>query len=346
MTEKIELGLTYDDILLVPQYSEIESRSHVDLGVFLHRNLKLTLPIIPANMDTIAEHKMAIAAAQAGSICFIHRFLTIEEQVKEVLEVKKLGLVVGAAVGVKESDKDRIKALIDAGADALLVDVAHGHNKLAGDMVRYLKTVTELPIVAGNVATADGVKFLAEAGADIVKVGIGPGAACTTRIVAGSGVPQFSAILECAKAAKETNTPIIADGGIYTSGAITKALAAGASAVMIGKLFAGTDEATGKQVTMEGKEFKIYRGMASSAANSERSDLKVDIKKYVPEGVSGVVPYIGPVQELFDQLSGGVRSGFSYSGARNIEELQRKAKFIQVTTAGVKENNYHEMIVE
>ena len=342
MFKNFEETLTYDDVLLVPQYSEIESRANVDVSVTLHKNLKLKMPIIPANMDTVAEHAMAIATARAGGICYIHRFLTIEEQVTEVLKVKKEGLIVGASIGVKEEDKERLKALLDAGVDSVLLDIAHGHSKRAGDMVQYMRKQTKLPIMAGNVATPEAVKYLAGKGADIVKVGIGPGATCTTRIVTGFGVPQLSAVLACAIQAKKLKVPIVADGGIYTSGSITKALAAGASAVMFGKLFAGSDEAPGDLVEIEGKKYKNYRGMASSAANQNRVE---NIKNYVPEGVNSLVSYDGPVETVFNVLVGGLRSGLSYCGAKNISELQKKARFIKVTPTTIQENNPHEVIV-
>ena len=342
MFKNFEETLTYDDVLLVPQYSEIESRSNVDVSVKLHKNLTLTMPIIPANMDTVAEHKMAIATARAGGICYIHRFLTIAEQVAEVLKVKKEGLIVGASIGVKEEDKERLKALLDAGVDSVLLDIAHGHSKRAGEMVQYMRKQTKLPIMAGNVATPEAVRYLASKGADIVKVGIGPGAICTTRIVTGFGVPQFSAVLACAKEAKRLKVSLVADGGIYESGAITKALAAGADAVMFGKLFAGTDESPGKMVEIEGKKYKNYRGMASSEANRNRVK---NIKDYVPEGVNSLVAYDGPVENVFKNLMGGLKSGLSYCGARNIAELQKKAKFIRISTTSIKESNAHEVIV-
>jgi IMP dehydrogenase len=342
MFKNFEETLTYDDVLLVPQFSDIESRADVDVSTVLHKNLKLGHPIIPANMDTVAEHKMAIATARAGGICYIHRYLTIEQQVDEVKKVKKEGLIVGASIGVKEEDKDRLKALLDAGVDSVLLDIAHGHSKRAGEMVQFMRKSTKLPIMAGNVATPEAVKYLASKGADIVKVGIGPGATCTTRIVTGFGVPQLSAVLVCAKEAKKQKISIVADGGIYDSGSITKALAAGADAVMFGKLFAATDEAPGEVVEIDGKKFKNYRGMASSEANRNRVK---NIKNYVPEGVNSLVAYDGPAENVFNNLLGGLRSGLSYCGARNIKELQKKARFIKITSTTIKENNPHGVTV-
>lgn len=258
-------------------------------------------------------------------------------------------LMVGAAVGVSSGTDERVKALIDAGVDVIVVDTAHGHSKGVVEAVRRIKIeYPHMQIIAGNVATADGVEALIEAGADAVKVGIGPGSICTTRIVTGIGVPQLTAIMNCAKAASKHDVPIIADGGIRFSGDIVKALAAGASMVMIGSIFAGTEEAPGETIIYEGRKFKIYRGMGSiSAMKAGSSDRyfqdKISPSKFVPEGVEGMVPYKGKVSEVFYQLIGGLRSGMGYCGATTIPELKEKAVFIEITPAGIKESHPHDV---
>jgi IMP dehydrogenase len=471
-------GLTFDDVLLVPKHSAIASRSAVDTSARLTRRLKLAIPIVSANMDTVTESAMAIAMARTGGLGVIHRFMTVERQAAEVARVKRaesyvveapatisptatiaaaheimeaegiggllvvdgegqlLGLLttrdvllapdpqatvetvmtarsklvtiamgtdletarsllhqhrieklplidaeshvrglitaqdiiklqkhpqatkdgkgrlrVGAAIGVRASDVARAEACVAAGADVLVVDIAHGHSDHAIRMVRRLKTrFPEVEIVGGNVATAEGVRDLAEAGADAVKVGVGSGSICITRIVTGFGVPQLTAILDCAAAAHELNLPLIADGGVRTGGDLTKALAAGADTVMVGSLLAGTEESPGASVIRDGRRFKVVRGMASLTANVDRQEVETggevdpeDWEKVVPEGVEAVVPYRGAAADVLHQLVGGLRSGLSYAGATSIAQLQRNAEFIRITPAGVRESGAHDV---
>jgi IMP dehydrogenase len=257
-------------------------------------------------------------------------------------------LRVAAACGTGEDSKERVKRLIEAGCDVIVVDTAHGHHKRVIEMVKWIKKNFKIPVVAGNVATREGCRALIEAGADGVKVGVGPGSICTTRVVAGVGVPQLTAIIDCYDEAKKYDIPIIADGGIRYSGDIVKALAAGASSVMIGSLFAGTDESPGETVLYEGRKFKVYRGMGSLGAMSQGSkDRYFQDKqtKFVPEGVEGMVPYRGKVADVVFQLLGGLRSGMGYTGSRNLQELRVKSRFIKITHAGVRESHPHDIII-
>ncbi len=347
---KTSLGLTFDDVLLVPKKTSVESRSQVDLTTKLTKKISLKIPIVSANMDTVTEAEMAIALGKLGGIGIIHRFLTIEAEVEEVKKVKKEKLLVGAAIGVKNDYLERTKALIKEGADVIIIDIAHGHSTYLLKVLKELvKKFPKTEFIAGNVATAEATEELIKAGASAVKVGIGPGALCTTRIVTGAGIPQLSAIDECNEVAKKYHIPIIADGGIQKSGDIVKALAAGASTVMIGTLFAGCEESPALTFFKNNQKFKLTRGMASLTANVDRQkrddSVKKDLKKYAAEGVEAIVPYRGRVNDLVDQLLSGVRSGFSYCGARNILELWEKAEFIQITQSSLKESYAHDVEV-
>jgi IMP dehydrogenase len=479
MKIRTEIGLTFDDVLLVPHRSSIHSRKDVSTSTWLVPGMQLSIPVVSANMDTVTETRMAIAMAQLGGIGILHRFMTIEQQADCVLRVKRseslivdspltispgqtvayarqrmeevevgglmvvdednllLGIVtnrdvllapdmdlpvsqvmtprerlvvaskaetledarrklyehrieklplvdaeghlaglitaqdivkiqkhpdatkdsrgrlrVGAAIGVRPEDMERAVSCQAAGVDVLVVDIAHGHSDHVIQMVRNLKQrFPSLPIIAGNVATAQGVRDLADAGADAVKVGVGSGSICTTRIVTGFGVPQLSAILECSEAGNALNVPIIADGGIRNSGDLTKSLAAGASTVMIGSLLAGTDESPGATVIRDGQRFKIVRGMASLSANVDRRMLnngELAIEEWgevVPEGVEATVPYKGAVVDVIYQLVGGLRSGMSYAGACSIDELWQAAEFIRITSSGMQESRSHDVML-
>jgi IMP dehydrogenase len=476
-------GLTFDDVLLVPKRSVVASRQDVDTSTCLTPAIRLRIPLVSANMDTVTESSMAIAMARAGGIGIIHRFMTIEQQARQVRRVKRaegfiveqpraitqsasiaearqlmnqyevgglvvtngsdklvglitqrdillapdetapvgsvmtmpdqiisvlpdvspqqarallhehrleklpvidesgqlMGLItaqdivkherhpnatkdaksrlrVGAAIGVKPNDVDRAGALLEAGADLLVLDIAHGHADHCISIVKTLRqNFPKAQIVAGNVASRAGARDLAEAGADAIKVGVGPGSICTTRIVTGFGVPQLTAIMDSVEGVADTgrNIPIIADGGIKTSGDMVKALAAGASTVMVGSLFAGCEEAPGATVIRNGQKFKVVRGMASLGAAmgrqavekgaDESAESQADWDKVVPEGVEAVVPYRGNVEELLYQLVGGLRSGLSYGGARAIAELQANAEFIEITPAGIRESGSHDV---
>ncbi|MER3456347.1 MAG: IMP dehydrogenase [candidate division GAL15 bacterium] len=473
--EPVPLGLTFDDVLLVPRRSPVERRAEVDPRTLLARGVELSIPIVSANMDAVTESEMAIAMAREGGIGIVHRFLPIEQQVAEVRRVKRaesivieqpytirphqtlrdavafleehgsagllvvedgrlvgivtardllfeddldrpvrevmtprerlvtappgismeeakrilhahrieklplvdgqgrlVGLVtsrdirsrmqhphatkdergrlrVGAAVGVRGDYLERAEALVEEGVDVLVVDVAHGHSEAVLRALRSLRArFPDLPLVAGNVATAEGTQDLIEAGADAVKVGVGPGSTCTTRVVTGAGVPQLSAILECARVARPRGIPIIADGGVRNSGDITKALAAGASTVMLGNLLAGTEESPGATVIRNGRQYKTYRGMASLWATARRRSLdhpveEEEVSQIVAEGIEALVPYRGKVADVLRQLVGGLRSGMSYCGARTIPELQEKARFVRITPAGLRESLPHDV---
>ncbi|PIU36693.1 guanosine monophosphate reductase [Candidatus Roizmanbacteria bacterium CG06_land_8_20_14_3_00_34_14] len=348
MNIRKSIGLTFDDVLLVPQKTDLVSRSEVDLTTQLTKKIKLKAPVISANMDTVTETKMAIALAREGGIGIIHRFLTIEKEAEMVVEVKKQKLLVGAAVGIRGDYLERAEALVKAGIDVIVIDIAHGHSIFLIKVLKDLKKkFPKIDVIAGNVATPEATEELIKNGASAVKVGIGPGALCITRIVAGAGVPQLTAISECSAVAKKYGVPIIADGGIRNSGDMVKALAAGASTVMIGTLFAGCDESPALTFFKNNRKFKLTRGMASLMANQDRqkndTTVKRDLKEYAAEGVEAVVPYRGKVNEFINQLLGGVRSGFSYCGARNIIETWEKAEFIQITQSSLIESKPHDV---
>lgn len=472
-----ETALTYDDVLLVPQYSAVDSRRKLSTTTWLTRQIPLQNPIVSANMDVVTEYEMAITMAREGGIGIIHRFLSIDEQARQIQRVKKaesfvvenpvslteahtlgdlkklmnetgaggvliLGadeklvgivttrdllfeandsrpvtevmqkkvitaeptitlkdaekllhdhrieklplvtadgrvaglvtlkdimkitefpratkdargrLMVGAAVGVRDKEMRRVEAALEAGADCIVVDIAHGDSNLEIEMIENIRRhFPAAQIIGGNVATADGTRRLIDAGADAVKVGVGPGSICITRVVAGSGVPQLTAVIECSKAAESSKTPVIADGGVRQSGDVAKALAAGAQTVMIGSMLAGTDESPGMIMTRRGHRYKASRGMASLGANIDRNkkegnDLtKEDVEEYVAEGVEAAVPYRGKAREVLRQLVGGLQSGMSYSGVYSIEELQEKAIFVRMTGAGLKESGPHDVEV-
>lgn len=348
MNIRKSIGLTFDDVLLVPQKTDLVSRSEVDLSTQLTKKIKLKVPVISANMDTVTETEMAIALAREGGIGIIHRFLTIEKEAEMVAEVKKQKLLVGAAVGIRGDYLERAGALVKAGVDVIVIDIAHGHSIFLIKVLKDLKKkFPKIDVIAGNVATPEATEELIKNGASAVKVGIGPGALCITRIVAGAGVPQLTAISECSAVAKKYDVPIIADGGIRNSGDMVKALAAGASTVMIGTLFAGCDESPALTFFKNNRKFKLTRGMASLMANQDRqkndTTVKRDLKEYAAEGVEAVVPYRGKVNEFINQLLGGVRSGFSYCGARSILETWKKAEFIQITQSSLIESKPHDV---
>ena len=335
----MEEALSYDDVLLVPKYSDIESRSQIDIGSELDKNIRLSLPVMSSPMDTITESKMALAMTRNGGLGFIHRYNSIQDQVS----VAAMALYeddnakVGAAIGMTGDFEERALALRSVGVHALCIDVAHGHHIM---MERCLKTLKdrfgdEIHIMAGNVATLEGFDALASWGADSIRVGIGGGSICSTRLISGHGVPTLASVIECAKSTYDTK--IIADGGVKTSGDIIKSLAAGADFVMIGSLLAGTEETPGETYQNNaGKKYKVYRGMASAdAQNSWRG------KTSTPEGISTTVPYKGSANDVLKDLAGGIRSGFSYTGVHSLQELRCKATFIRQTTAGQSESFTH-----
>ncbi|MGD8402639.1 MAG: IMP dehydrogenase [Anaerolineales bacterium] len=473
-----EVALTYDDVLLVPQHSDVESRRKLSTSTQLTSEIGMQIPIVSANMDTVTEHEMAIVMAREGGIGIIHRFMTIDDQVRQVMRVKKaesyvvdnpitlktndtvddvkriveetytggivildenekvVGIVttrdllfeenghrtlsevmtgdvikapsdttlkqaekilhehrieklplvdadgyltglitvkdimklaeypnaskdmrgrlaVGAAVGVKGSELKRVERLLEAGADCIVVDIAHGDSDLEIGIIQQIrKNFPQAQIIGGNVATAGGTQRLIDAGVDAVKVGVGPGSICITRIVAGAGVPQLTVVMQCAEVARPQGIPIIADGGIRTSGDIVKALAAGASTVMIGSMLAGTDESPGMLITRRGHRYKASRGMASLQATLARKSregemeiTKEEIEDYVSEGVEATVPYRGSAREMLKQLVGGLQSGMSYTNAHSVAELYDNAVFVRMTPVGLRESHPHDVDV-
>ncbi|MBT8800630.1 guanosine monophosphate reductase [Lactobacillus delbrueckii subsp. bulgaricus] len=362
-------GITFDDVLLIPAESHVLP-NEVDLSTQLAPNLKLNIPLISAGMDTVTEGRMAAAMAKMGGLGVVHKNLSIQAQADEVrlakntpvtaedtyAAVDKDGkLLVAAAVGVTSDTFERAKALFEAGADAIVIDTAHGHS--AG-VLRKIKEIRDhFPhntLIAGNVATAEGTRALFEAGVDVVKVGIGPGSICTTRVVAGVGVPQLTDIYDAADVAREFGKPIIADGGIKYSGDVVKALAAGGNAVMLGSMLSGTEEAPGDvQQGSDGRLVKSYRGMGSVGAMSQQhgsSDRYFqggvnEANKLVPEGIEAVVSYKGTVSNVVYQILGGLRSGMGYCGAENIDKLIETAQFVRISNAGLRESHPHDVMM-
>lgn len=365
-TKLAKKGLTFDDVLLIPAESHVLP-NEVDLSTKLADNLKLHIPLISAGMDTVTEGAMAIAMALQGGLGVVHKNMSIQAQAGEVANVKSVvvptsagkaavddenRLLCAAAVGVTSDTFERAEALLEAGADAIVIDTAHGHS--AG-VLRKIKEIREhfpkVTLIAGNVATGDATRALFDAGVDVVKVGIGPGSICTTRIVAGVGVPQITAIYDAASAAREYGKPIIADGGIKYSGDVVKALAAGGNAVMLGSMLSGTTEAPGDLFEENGVKYKKYRGMGSVGAMAQAhgsSDRYFqggvnEANKLVPEGVEARVQYKGDVSDVIFQIDGGLRSGMGYCGAANITDLIEKAQFVQITNAGLRESHPHDV---
>ena len=330
-------SMSFDDVLLVPQYSDIESRKSLSTSNQLDDKITLGLPIISSPMDTVTEVDMAFAMDTHGGLGIIHRYNTVNDQARLVKRAKLKGVpIVGVAIGVTGDFLERAQALVEEGASVLCIDVAHGHHSMVERAIQSLKSVfgDSLHIMAGNVATGEGARDLANWGADSVRVGIGGGSICSTRLVSGHGVPTFQTIIDCVEYG--CSVPIIADGGIKTSGDIVKALAAGADFVMLGSMLAGTTQSPGQVFDNGNKKYKVYRGMASSEAQVNWRG-----KTSTPEGISTTIPYKGDVNVILDDLKGGIQSGMSYSGARTIRDLQAKAKFIRQTPAGQAESYTH-----
>jgi len=348
-------GLTFDDVLLIPARSDVLP-SQVSTKARLTKGITLDIPILSAAMDTVTESRMAIALARLGGLGVIHRNLTIAEQVREVTITKDAGVLVAAAVGVSGDSDERAAALVAAGVDVIVVDVAHGHSAGVVRMVEKVKARHRVQVIAGNVVTAEGTDELIAAGADCVKVGVGPGAICTTRVVAGAGMPQITAIFDCAEAAMRHGIPVIADGGIQQSGDIAKAIGAGASTVMLGGLLAGFDESQADVTETPDGRFKSYRGMGSMGAMQARAGQKTgasrdrygqqdigEFSKLVPEGVEAHVKSVGPLEPFLHQLVGGLRAGMKYVGAATIEDLRTNATFVRISGAGLRESHPHDV---
>ena len=345
--EAIKEALTFDDVLLLPRFSKILP-ANTDLSVNLSKKILLKNPFLSSAMDTVTESAMAIAMAKSGGIGIIHRNLNIKKQSSEVAKVKKKNLFVGAAVGTNLDDILRVKSLVSNGVDLIVIDTAHGHSDKVLKILTKIKKINfKIPVCVGNIATGEAAKRLYDTGADIIKVGIGPGSICTTRMVAGIGVPQITAIRNVKRSLKKKNVKIISDGGIKFSGDIAKAIAAGADAIMMGSIFAGTDESPGKKFKINKKFYKLYRVMGSIGAMSAGSSNRYfqknfkDKSKFVPEGVEGRVEYKGKVSRIIYQLQGGLRSSMGYIGAKKIEDIKKNAKFIKITKAGFYESMVH-----
>lgn len=360
----IKEAYTFDDLLLVPAKSVVVP-AQVDLSSKLTSKITLRIPIVSAAMDTVTEAMMASQLAKLGGLGFIHKNMPTDMQAEMVKLVKETvieeeyknanvdsqgRLVVGAAVGVGEASLDRVKELVEAGVDIITVDSAHGHSEGVVQTVRLIRSAfPELDIVGGNIVTAQAATDLIYAGANVVKVGVGPGSICTTRVVAGVGVPQLTAVNDVYNVAKQYGVGVIADGGIKLSGDISKALAAGATCVMLGGLLAGTEETPGDVIEVFGKRVKSYVGMGSLSAMQRGSSDRYfqggvkELDKLVPEGIEATVPYKGPIKDVVYQMLGGVRSGMGYCGCATIEEMHTKAQFVKITGAGLKESHPHDV---
>lgn len=341
-------ALTFDDVLLLPGHVTFK-REDADLTTKIGR-LTLTLPIISSPMDTVTEEEMAIAMGKAGGLGIIHRSLSVEAQAAMVKRVKAKGVIVGAAVGAGPDLEGRIRALLEAKIDAIVVDSGHGHSQYILDAVKTVRKMSKtVTVIGGNIATAEGAKAVIAAGADAIRVGVGPGSICTTRVVTGIGVPQLFAIMEAVKGAKGKKVALIADGGIKQMGDMAKALAAGAHAVMLGGMLAGHDETPGDTHEIDGKSYKSYRGMGSIGAmqkgGAERygQSSKTEAKKLVAEGVEGMVRSKGPVADFLYQAKGALQSSFYYVGGKNLADFHKKARFVQITQASLQESHPHSL---
>lgn len=370
-TKIVNQGITFDDVLLLPSYSGFK-RSDISLESKLTKKITLKIPFVSSPMDTVTEHKLAIALAKLGGIGIIHRNLSIENQIKEVKKVLEFNLLVGAAVGASQGFEERVKALVTIGTPVIVVDSAHGHSKGVIETTSFIKkNYPKIQVIAGNISTREGALALIKAGADGLRIGMGPGAICTTRVISGMGVPQITALLSTAPVGKRLGVPLIADGGIKFSGDMVKAFAAGASTVMMGSFFASAEESPGHIIELMADhvpsrfknilktdqkkyKFKMYRGMGSIGAMKKGAEIKSEDeyhgKNYkdrvlVAEGVEGYVPVKGTVKSLLDQAIGGIKSGMYYVGAKTIPELEKKGKFIQITQASLTESHPHSILV-
>lgn len=341
MARIVGKGYSYDDVLIVPKYNKIRSRKEVDFTTRVTRNYSINLPIIAANMDTVCEADMAITLGRMGGLGVIHRFMTIEEQVSQVKKVKQYNLICAAAIGIKDYE-ERMPALAKAGVNIVVLDIAHGHSKYAGKTLEWIKTnFPRVDVMCGNIATKDAAEYFLSKGADAVKVGIGPGSMCTTRIMSGAGVPQITAIMDVYEAIRG-EIPICADGGIRYPGDIVKAIGAGADNVMLGFVLAGTTESPGKILKIKGKLMKEYRGMASYDATIKKLQLNGEKKEVISvEGEATKIDYKGPVEPIIKKYIGGLASGMTYIGANSMNKLIGKADFISMTSAGRGESIAH-----
>ncbi|MBT4376785.1 guanosine monophosphate reductase [archaeon] len=342
MARIIGKGHSFEDVLIVPKYNKIISRKDVEFKTKVTRNFEIDIPIIIANMDTTCESKMAIAIGKLGGLGIIHRFMTLEKQGKEIEKIKQHNLIAAAAIGVKDY-KERLKVLNKAKVDIVVLDIAHGHSKYAGKAVDYIKeNYPKIDVIAGNIATKDSAEYFLSKGADAVKVGIGPGSMCTTRIMTGAGVPQITAIMDVYEAT-QGRIPICADGGIKNPGDLTKAIGAGANTIMTGSIFAGTEESPGKIIKRKGKKYKLYRGMASFDATlkKKKMDGKSEAEIISIEGEKTLIDYKGPIKAIITKFLGGLASGMTYIGAKKMDSFVGKVDFIEISEAGMKESKAH-----
>ncbi len=338
MARIIGRGHSFDDVLIVPKYNKVFSRRDVNFKIRVTRNHSIEIPLLAANMDTICESGMAIALGKLGGLGVIHRFMTIEKQAAEVEKVKKEKLLCAAAIGVKDF-QERAEALVHSCLEILVIDIAHGHSKYAGKTLDYLKEkYPDVDVMAGNVATKDAAEYFLSKRADAIKVGIGAGSMCTTRLMTGAGIPQITAIMD-AYEATQGEIPICADQAIRNAGDIVKAVGAGANTVMCGFLLAGTDETPGEIIERDGNKFKLYRGSASYDVSLKNKGREEDIVSV--EGTETLIPYKGPIAPIIKEVLGGLASGMTYVGVRAMENLVGKADFIEISSAGFEESRPH-----
>lgn len=343
-----QIGLTYDDVTICPQYSTVQSRSDVDTSVTIAPGITLRVPLIAANMETVISEELCVKLSEYGGIAMIHQFQSIEREVEMLVRVKARRALVGASIGCTGDFMERAEALVRNHADIILMDTPHGHSKNMLDGIHaFRKEFPHIPLMAGTVATRAGVVDLVNAGVDAIKFGVGAGAACTTRMSAGVGIPQFSALMNAMDGIKGTHSTIIADAGVKYPGQFAKAIGTGAAAIKVGKIFAGTDESNAELIVRDGVKYKVYRGEASMAAKQAR--LQHDPKytksatQYV-EGADGLTNYEGSLESLVNRFSMGLRSAMSYTGAFTIKEFQEKVIFMQVTQSGQVESNPHGLV--
>jgi IMP dehydrogenase len=338
MARIVATGYSFDDVLIVPKYNKVRSRSEVNFRTRVTRNHSIDIPLIAANMDTVCDSGMAISLGILGGLGVIHRFMSVQNEVMEVVRVKAQRLVCAAAIGIGDY-VERVAALVDAGVDILVLDIAHGHSKYAGKVLDWIKeNYSDVDVMVGNIVTKDAAEYFLSKGADAIKVGIGPGSMCTTRIMTGAGVPQITAIMDVYEATKG-EIPICADGGVVYPGDLVKALGAGAETIMSGSLFAGTEESPGEVIKRNGRSYKLYRGMASFEATMKKIRLnRIDKEIISIEGVKTLVPYAGPIEPIVDKFIGGLASGMTYIGAREMKNLVGKADFIHITNSGIEKS--------
>jgi IMP dehydrogenase len=344
MARVIGKGYSYDDVLVIPKYNKIHSRKEVEFKTKVTKNYEINIPLIAANMDTICESEMAIAIGKMGGLGVIHRFLSVEKQVEEIKKVKNANLISAAAIGVKDY-KERIEKLVGAGVNILVLDIAHGHSKRAGNVLDYIKknySDSNVDVMVGNIATKDAAQYFVSKGADGLKVGIGPGSMCTTRIMTGCGVPQLTAIMDVYEYS-QGRIPLCADGGIKKPGDLVKAIGGGADTIMSGSIFSGCEETPGEIKEIKNIKYKEYRGMASYDATVKK--LKIDGKEESEiisvEGEKSLVRCKGNVKEIVTRFIGGLASGMTYVGAKNIDEIKGRVDFIEISYAGMNESVAH-----